>query len=627
MLTVEALENRALLNGNGLDSTFGTGGEVVTDFGGVDVAAKVLMQPNGKIVAAGTSTSGGVSSFALVRYNSDGSLDMTFGTNGKVTSPLGSATGAALDANGDIIVAGQDFRTQFVVARYTSGGALDSTFGTAGVVTTAIVNATNASVAVQPTDGKIVVAGYSAGSPPTSFSTIDVIRYNANGTLDTTFGTGGVANAGNGTIVNQVLIQTDGKIVVAGNDEPGMTSRNTAFFVKRLNSNGSVDNTVPPFVDVGVGGNLAVDLALQSDGKFLELATANGVPILVRLNSDGSLDTSFGVRGQVFMVNDFRPVVSFSQPGPEARRALAIQGNGQIIVAGFSAISSGHAFEGLFQVERYNADGSLDTRFGNGGTVTAGFGGPIGGTITAQDVVLQPLDGKIVVAGEVAGNFALARFLGGPSGSLTGTPNQRFVEQAYLDLLGRAADPNGLAGWSGLLDQGQASRAQVALGIEGSPEYHARVVDAPYAHILHRAADITGETGWTNFLNSGGTAQQLAAVLLSSDEYVNDNGNTTSGFVTGVYRDVLHRSPDGGAQSWIQAINNGMSRAAAAAAILASPESDQDVVEGFYHRFLNRTGESGGISGYVNLLQQGASWEVIEAIIIGSDEYFARAQS
>src|ERR1700730_13602017 len=140
MLTVEALESRALLNGNGPDSTFGTGGTVVTDLGGgVDVAAKVLVQPNGKIVAAGTSTSGGVSSFALVRYNSDGSLDMTFGTNGKVTSPLGSATGAALDANGDIIVAGQDFRTQFVVARYTSGGALDSTFGTAGAVTTAIV--------------------------------------------------------------------------------------------------------------------------------------------------------------------------------------------------------------------------------------------------------------------------------------------------------------------------------------------------------------------------------------------------------------------------------------------------------------------------------------------------------
>ncbi len=84
MLTVEALESRALLSGNGLDSTFGSGGEVFTSFGGYEPAAKVLVQPNGKIVAVGTSTSGGVLSIALGRYNSDGSLDTTFGTNGKV---------------------------------------------------------------------------------------------------------------------------------------------------------------------------------------------------------------------------------------------------------------------------------------------------------------------------------------------------------------------------------------------------------------------------------------------------------------------------------------------------------------------------------------------------------------
>ena len=84
MLTVEALESRALLSGNGLDPTFGTGGEVNTSFGGNDAAAKVLVQPNGKIVAVGTITSGGVSSFALARYNSHGSLDTTFCTNGKV---------------------------------------------------------------------------------------------------------------------------------------------------------------------------------------------------------------------------------------------------------------------------------------------------------------------------------------------------------------------------------------------------------------------------------------------------------------------------------------------------------------------------------------------------------------
>jgi uncharacterized delta-60 repeat protein len=308
MLTVDALESRNLLSGNGLDPSFGTGGQITTDFGGSDVAAEVLVQPNGKIIAVGTSsTAHGVSSFALARYNSDGTLDSTFGTGGMVTGPPGAlATGAALDASGDIVVAGQNLTSQFIVARYTASGVLDSTFGTAGVVTTPVANATNASVAIQPTDGKIVVGGYSAGGPPTSFSTIDVIRYNTNGSLDTTFGTAGIANAGNGKIINQVFIQSDGKIVVAGNDEPGMTVTNTAFFVKRLNSNGSVDNTVQPFVDVGIAnaanglaGNVAVGLALQSDGKFLELGTSNGNPILVRLNSDGTPDTSFGVKGQV----------------------------------------------------------------------------------------------------------------------------------------------------------------------------------------------------------------------------------------------------------------------------------------------------------------------------------------
>ena len=141
----------------------------------------------------------------------------------------------------------------------------------------------NASVAVQPADGKIVVAGFSAGTISANPSIIDVVRYNTNGTLDTSFGTGGVANAGLGGIVNQVLLQTDGKIVIAGNDA-GSALGGSAFFIKRLNSNGSVDNTFQPFVDIQVPGDrdIAIALALQSDGKFLELGTVNGEPILVR---------------------------------------------------------------------------------------------------------------------------------------------------------------------------------------------------------------------------------------------------------------------------------------------------------------------------------------------------------
>ena len=607
MLTVEALESRDMLSGNGFDPTFGIGGKVASDF----APAKVLLQPNGQIVAVGTLMSVGGSSFALARYNSDGSADTTFGANGEVTSPLGTVTGAALDANGDIIVVGQASTTApFVVARYTPAGALDSTFGTAGVVTTAIVKA--GSVAVQPADGKIVVAGVSA-------SGAEVIRYDTNGALDTTFGTGGVASAGNGTITNQVLIQTDGKIVVTGTDPLGTTAAgNAAFFIERLNSNGSADNTVQPFEDIGVDNDIAVALALQSDGKFLELVTANGEPILVRLNSDGSLDTSFGVRGQVFLDSALNFGVPFNQVF-ENQNALAIQSNGQIIVTiGFSRLSP--FFITAFEMTRFNADGSLDTRFGNDGTAPTDIA-------TVSDMVVQPLDGKIIVAGSGIPGNGLIRFLVGPSGSLTGTPNQQFVEQAYLDMLGRVADANGLAAWSGLLDQGQATRAQVALDIEGSPESHGLVVEALFAQILHRPVDPPTETSLTNFLNNGGTAQQVALALLNSPEYANDNGNTALGFVTGLYRDLLHRSPDTGEQYWIQAIDNGTSMTAAAAAFLGSAESEQDLVDGFFHRFLNRQGDSGGISYYVSLLQQGESWDDVEANIIGSAEYFARAQA
>jgi hypothetical protein len=93
-----------------------------------------------------------------------------------------------------------------------------------------------------------------------------------------------------------------------------------------------------------------------------------------------------------------------------------------------------------------------------------------------------------------------------------------------------------------------------------------------------------------------------------------------------LYRDVLYRYPDSGTQEWVQAMNNGMSSAKAAAAILASPESDQDEVKVMYHQFLNRAADLAGLNEFVNLLQHGSSNESVMATIIGADEYFARAQ-
>jgi uncharacterized delta-60 repeat protein len=514
-LSVENLENRTLLSGTGLDPAFGTGGEVVTSFNRPAFATKVLVQPDQKIVAVGTSSVG----FTLARYNTDGTLDATFGVGGKVTGPLGTATGATMDGNGNIIAAGENLATQFVVARFTAGGVLDNSFGAGGVITTAIPYPFAASVAVQPTDGKIVLAGYSA--PPHDNSipppTMELIRYNADGSLDTNFGSGGIANLGSGKISSnypentstQIAIQKDGKIVFAG-DAYTTSATRANFFVKRVNPNGSVDATFPSFVNVGIGSNSAVALTLQSDGKFLELGNLQvvgnfqGELALVRLNTDGTLDASFGVNGKVATGGGNKDSV-------QSNSRIAVQGNGQIIVAG----AEGNAFK----IVRYNVDGSVDTRFGAAGVVLADFATPV----SVGDVAVQA-DGKIVVAGggdidDVGrpGEFAPSRFVGGASGPLSGTPNQRFVQQVYLDVLDRPAEPNGLAKWSTLLDQGKLSRTEVASSIEASTECHALVVKDLYAQYFHRGVD-TGAQQWIGFLDGGATKEQLAARLAGSAE-------------------------------------------------------------------------------------------------------------
>src|SRR5581483_6487115 len=186
-----------------LDSTFGRGGEVTTDFGLTDIAQGVVIQPDGKIVVAG-QTYGLFSvfgEFALARYNPDGSLDSSFGNRGMVTSFFGglgcAANGLALQADGKIVVVGEQTvsfifgedgsNLDFAVARYNTDGSLDSSFGTGGLATTDYFQLSDSAgaVRIQP-DGKIVVVGTSEG--PASFFDFAVVRYLPNGNLDNSFG-------------------------------------------------------------------------------------------------------------------------------------------------------------------------------------------------------------------------------------------------------------------------------------------------------------------------------------------------------------------------------------------------------------------------------------------------------
>ncbi|MFD3476717.1 calcium-binding protein [Streptomyces sp. NPDC058695] len=265
----------ARYNTNGtLDPSFGGGdGRVFTDFGSPDEARDVAVQPDGKIIALGTS--GGEA--ALARYNADGTPDTSFGGgDGKVTTDPapeslqegGDARALALQPDGKIVVGGQvgTTRFDFVVLRYNVNGTLDTSFSGDGIERTDFGDYESVEgLAVQP-DGRIVAAGGSSGR-------FALARYNVNGSSDTTFGNAGrVLTPGGGA--QDVVLQPDGRIVVPGSNGPGGD-----FAVLRYNTNGSLDS------GFGTGGLVTTDfggsdqahgVALQPDGKIV--AAGQGGP-------------------------------------------------------------------------------------------------------------------------------------------------------------------------------------------------------------------------------------------------------------------------------------------------------------------------------------------------------------
>jgi uncharacterized delta-60 repeat protein len=337
---VEALEDRWLLSAGALDPTFGSGGTVTTNFGNnTNTSAQVLViQPDGKIVAAGDSENTGSGGYYnLARYNADGSLDATFGSKGEVQTKFNTRVAAnamVLQPDGKILLAGGEIiNSVFEVVRYNSDGSLDTTFGHKGMVSTSFAQGGSEawSLGLETVGGviKIVAAGDVVVLNQTTNIyglAFGLARYNLDGSLDTSFGSGGrvVTNISTYNVERDMagVVQGDGKIVVAGTAVP-------------------------------IGG---------SSREFA----------LARYNTDGSLDDAFGSGGIVLT------------PGTQVVNGLAIQpADGKIIAAGNAIPTNASA------LARYNPDGTLDATFGTGGIVAPTFGQ--GDTAVA----LQP-DGKIV---------------------------------------------------------------------------------------------------------------------------------------------------------------------------------------------------------------------------------------
>ncbi len=403
-----------------LDTTFGTGGIVTTDFSNdFDFGASVVIQPDGKIVVVGWSfhiDNRPNPDFVLARYMPDGSLDPTFDNDGKVITDFASQDdmyAVTLQADGKILLAGTVDMSLFELVRYNSDGSLDTTFDVDGIVTTALgqnVKGSAYAIAVQP-DEKIVLAGQMWSSSDSDFA---LVRYNNDGSLDTGFGGNGIVTTDFGTHAtgNAVVIQpTDGKIIVAG--ESGNTD-NKSITLARYNSDGSLDTTFDSdgkvITSLGIN-DIAEDLTLQPDGKIIAAGSGKNSDgdqdfVLVRYNNDGSLDTTFGLNGRV--LTDFG--------SKEHGRAVAVQPDGRILMTGAGNDRT------TLALARYQSNGALDTSFGvNGKVITS-----VPDTIVGFDLALQP-DHNIIVVGGCCNSsnvdFMVARYIyhAAPATTLTVT--------------------------------------------------------------------------------------------------------------------------------------------------------------------------------------------------------------
>lgn len=387
-----------------LDISFGGTGTVATDIAdGTDVANAVLIQPDKKIVSVGTTNlQFSPQYFALSRHNPDGTIDTAFGTNGRVTldldpsAPNEGAYAAALQPDGKIVAAGYANFTNptignFAIARYNTDGTLDQTFGSGGWVLTSLNHRITEirGVAIAP-DGKIVAAGFYFNG--TNFQTL-IASYSAGGVLEWTKtdihgSASGVFNA-----AASIALQPDGKILTGGSFFTNEDGSDVSLV--RYNPDGSYDTSF------GVAGRIVVPsfsteefinaISIMPDGRIIAAGGSGPDFLLMRFLANGDPDMSFGKGGRT----------SVATNGESQAKGIYLRPNGKILLGGSNFVSE----QGLVAVS-FNADGSLDTSFSGDGVLIFTFDGYIG--VGANAMAVDHL-GRPILAGSASTRFALAR--------------------------------------------------------------------------------------------------------------------------------------------------------------------------------------------------------------------------
>lgn len=386
----------ARYNSNGiLDNTFNGNGKVSTvpstsDHG---TAYGVAIQPDGKIVATGSIGP----EVYVVRYNGNGKMDSTFGANGNVKFAIGYGMDVRIAQNGKILVAIQAGDGKLNVGRLNTNGIIDSTFGVSGNASIMVGDWSEAFAMEVQSDGKIVVAGYAKiGASGKYFG---LARFHASGVVDSSFGTnGGVAvNMGDDDAqAESVTIQPDGKIVAVGQSVNYSDGTNGDFALLRVNANGTADNTF------GTGGIMIHDyfheastlygVAIQADGKIVTAGTSGWNSFrfqIVRYKTNGTIDSTFGSNGYQS---------AFGGTGSGAY-CVTIQPDGKIVSAGGYSTNTVDDIG----IIRLLASGSVDISEADGDNNFTIYPNPAANQLTinigglqVEQMSIYNVDGKLV---------------------------------------------------------------------------------------------------------------------------------------------------------------------------------------------------------------------------------------
>lgn len=540
-----------------LDTGFGTGGVVTTQVvaGASETVRAMAIQVDGKIVVAGYTfnTTNQEKRYALSRFNSDGSLDTGFGTGGStiVSLSFDEPKDMTILPDGKILVLGSSWSVasgssseDIVLLRFNSDGSLDTTFDSDGSTVTDInmaITQANAGSADTPSrmalqsDGKILVSAQTR----VTGDDIAILRYNSDGSLDTSFDSDGILRFNLNPVLTisdyarAIAVQPDGKIVIAGEwwASSGINGNKNPF-VARFDSSGVLDPTfgidgVSESLDIKVGDDVT-DLLIQPDGKILvagfardSVSSTTGADyLLIRYNADGTLDTSFD--------NDGYVVTEGSNSSRDQGYSVVLQADGKILLGGL--------FESSDILLRYSPDGSLDTTFSADGKATSGI------LDWGWATVIQP-DGNILNAGSANSysQFGLVRYEGD---GLDIQPDAfSFTDETGIDnndvVTSDLITVSGLS--TGVTVPVTISEGEYALN--GATVYQSHigyVQNGDQVNVRHTAAAVTGDSVNTTLSIGGQHAPDNTTLVL---------GNILSDIFTSTTGTSSGSGPSGGSSS------------------------------------------------------------------------------